>query len=145
VAFKQAAAVMDQMEATRLAALTPHDRAVKLAARAKDYFNRGLLLEAERLFQEAEANDNSLAEAHLGLATVRERTGDQNAARKEANEALKLSPSAEAFMVLGRLDMAENHMDEASRDVGEALKIDPASAAAKELNWEIEARSGKKP
>jgi tetratricopeptide (TPR) repeat protein len=145
VAFKQAAAVMDQMEATRLAALTPHDRAVKLAARAKDYFNRGLLLEAERLFQEAEAKDNSLAEAHLGLATVRERTGDQNAARKEANEALKLAPSAEAFMVLGRLDMAENHMDEASRDVGEALKIDPGSAAAKELNREIEARSGKKP
>jgi tetratricopeptide (TPR) repeat protein len=145
VAFKQAAAVMDQMEATRLAALTPHDRAVKLAVRAKDYFNRGLLLEAERLFQEAEANDHSLPDAHLGLATVRERTGDLNAARKEANEALRLSPSADAFMVLGRLDMAANHMDEASRDVGEALKIDPGSTAAKELNREIEARSGKKP
>ena len=53
-AFKQAALMMDQMEATRLAALSPHDRAVKLAARAKDYFNRGLLLEAERLYQAAD-------------------------------------------------------------------------------------------
>jgi tetratricopeptide (TPR) repeat protein len=145
VAFKQAAVVMDQMEATRLAALPPHDRAVKLAARARDYVNRGLLLEAERLYQKAEADDGSLAEAHAGLATVRERTGDANAARKEANEALKLSPSLDAYLVLGTLDLAANHMDDASRDVGEALKIDPGSATAKELNREIEARSGKKP
>ena len=46
--------MMDQMEATRLAALSPHDRAVKLAAQAKEYFNRGLLLEAERLYQAAD-------------------------------------------------------------------------------------------
>ncbi len=54
-AFKQAALMMDQVEATRLAALSPHDRALKLTGRAKDYFNRGLLLEAERLYQSAEA------------------------------------------------------------------------------------------
>jgi tetratricopeptide (TPR) repeat protein len=145
VAFRQAAVVMDQMQATRLAALPPNDRAVKLSAQAKDYFNRGLLLEAERLYQTAEADDGSLADAHAGLAAVRERTGDQNAARKEANEALKLSPSLDAYLVLGRLDLAANHIDDASRDVREALKMDPGSAVAKELNREIEARSGKKP
>ncbi|MGA9584221.1 MAG: tetratricopeptide repeat protein, partial [Terracidiphilus sp.] len=143
-AFKQAALMMDQMEATRLAALSPHDRAVKLTAQAKDYFNRGLLLEAERLYQQAEADDTSLAEAHAGLAAVRERTGDVTAARKEANAALNLSPSLDAYLVLGRLDMAANHMDDATRDVNEALKLDPASATAKELDREIEARSGKK-
>jgi tetratricopeptide (TPR) repeat protein/TolB-like protein len=145
VAFKQAAAVIDQMEATRLAALPPHDRAVKLAANAKDFFNRGLLLEAERLYQQAESDDGSLADVHTGLAAVRERTGDLSAARKEANAALKLSPSVDAYLVLGRLDMAANHMDDASRDVVEALKIDPGSATAKELNREIEAKTGKKP
>ena len=144
-AFKQAALMMDQVEATRLAALSPHDRALKLTARAKDYFNRGLLLESERLYQSAEADDGSLAEAHAGLAAVRERTGDSGAARKEANAALKLSPSLDAYLVLGRLDMAANHMDDANRDVGEALKIDPGSATAKELNREIEARTEKKP
>lgn len=144
-AFKQAAVVMDQMEATRLAALPAHDRAVKLAAQAKDYFNRGLLLEAERLYQAADADDGLLADGHAGLAAVRERTGDVNAARREAIEALKLSPSLDAYLVLGRLDLAANHMDDASRNVGEALKIDPGSATAKELNREIEARSEKKP
>ena len=118
---------------------------MKLAAQAKNYFNRGLLLEAERLYQTAEADDGSLADAHAGLAAVRERTGDQNAARKEANEALRLSPSLDAYLVLGRLDLAANHIDDASRDVREALKMDPGSAVAKELNREIEARSGKKP
>jgi tetratricopeptide (TPR) repeat protein len=135
--------MMDQMEATRLAALSPHDRAVKLSGRAKDYFSRGLLLEAERLYQAAEANDGSLADAHAGLAAVRERTGDVASARKEANAALKLSPSIDAYLVLGRLDFASNHMDDASRNVAEALKIDPASATAKELNRQIAARSGK--
>jgi cytochrome c-type biogenesis protein CcmH/NrfG len=66
------------------------------------------------------------------------------AARKEANAALQLSPSLDAYLVLGRLDMAANHMDEASKNVHEALKLDPGSATAKELDREIEARSGKK-
>ena len=48
-----------------------------------------------------------------------------HAARKEANAALKLSPSLDAYLVLGRLDLAANHMDDASREIGEALKIDP--------------------
>jgi tetratricopeptide (TPR) repeat protein len=143
-AFKQAAQMMDEMEATRLAALPPHDRAVKLTAQAKEYFNRGLLLEAERLYQAAIADDSRLADAHAGLAAVRERTGDLVSARKEANAALQISPSLDAYLVLGRLDMADNHMDEASREVGEALKLAPANQTALELNREIEARTGKR-
>lgn len=143
-AFKQAVVVMEQMETTRLAALSPHERAVKLAGQAKDYFNRGLLLEAERLYQSAASDDGSLADAHAGLAAVRERTGDSSGARREANTALKLSPSLDAYLVLGRLDLTANHVDDASRDVGEALKLDPDSRTAQELNREIEVRTGKR-
>ena len=144
-AFKQAAQVMDSMEAARLAALPAHARAVKLAGRAKEYFNRGLLLEAERLYQSAVADDAKLADAHAGLAAVRERTGDAAAARKEANEALQISPSVDAYLVLGRLDIAQNQMDDASREVAAALKLDPASRIAQELNRQIEARTSKRP
>jgi tetratricopeptide (TPR) repeat protein len=142
-AFKQAAQVLDSMEATRLAALPAHARAVKLAGRAKEYFNRGLLLEAERLYQSSVADDARLAEAHAGLAAVRERTGDAASARKEANEAIQIAPSADAYLVLGRLDIAANHMDDASREIGEALKLDPASRPAQELHRQIAARTGK--
>ncbi|MGD0714576.1 MAG: hypothetical protein ABSB24_10380, partial [Gaiellaceae bacterium] len=108
VAFRQAALMLDQMDASRLAALTPEKRAQKLAAQAKDYLDRGLLLEAERLYQSAVAADGRVAEAHAGLAEVRERTGDAEGARKEARAALELAPSADAYLVLARLDLKAN-------------------------------------
>jgi Tfp pilus assembly protein PilF len=100
VAFRQAAATLDQMDSARMTALAPHERAVKLAAEGKEYLDRGLLLEAERLFQSAIAADAAVAEAHSGLAEVRERTGDQDAARREANEALQLDPNNQAAKYL---------------------------------------------
>lgn len=142
-AFKQAAQMMEEMEATRLAALPPHERALKLSDRAKEYFRRGLLLEAERLYQSAVSDDQKLAEAHAGLAAVRERTGDTASARREASEALQIAPSVDAYLVLGRLDIADNHIDDASREIQAALRLDPANRPAQELNRQIEAKTGK--
>jgi tetratricopeptide (TPR) repeat protein len=143
VAFRQAAVMMDQIESARLAELTPHERAVNLAVQAKDYLDRGLLLEAERLYQSAVATDGSVADAHAGLADVRERSGDAASARKEAQTALELKPSAEAYLVLGRLDLADNHLDDAGKEAGEALKLDPASRSAQDLSRQVAGQSGK--
>jgi tetratricopeptide (TPR) repeat protein/nucleotide-binding universal stress UspA family protein len=142
VAFRQAALMLDQMDASRLAALTPLKRAQKLAGQAKDYLDRGLLLEAERLYQSAVAADGRVAEAHAGLADVRERTGDAESARKEARAALELAPSADAYLVLARLDLKAGRLDEADKEVGQALALNPASRAAQELRRQIEAREG---
>jgi tetratricopeptide (TPR) repeat protein len=92
-AFRQAAAMMDTVNAGRLAALRPRDRAQALCVRAKSYLDRGLLLEAERLYQDAEVADGTSAEAHAGLAEVREQSGDAEAARREAQTALELNPA----------------------------------------------------
>jgi tetratricopeptide (TPR) repeat protein len=143
-AFRQAAGMMDQMEAARLAELNPHDRAAKLTAQAKDYLDRGLLLEAERLYQSAVSTDGSIAEAHAGLAEVRERSGDSTSARAESKAALELKPVAEAYLVLGRLDLASNHLDDAGKEAGEALKLDPASRAAQDLSRQIELKASGK-
>jgi tetratricopeptide (TPR) repeat protein len=142
VAFRQAALMMDQMDASRLAALTPPERARKLSTQAKGYLDRGLLLEAERLYLSAVAADAKIAEAHAGLAQVRERTGDTDAARKEAHAAIGLKPSADAYLVLGRLDLGASRLNEASKNAGEALRLDPASPAAQELSRQIMAREG---
>jgi tetratricopeptide (TPR) repeat protein len=142
-AFRQAAVMMDQMGTSRLEALSPHDRAVKLASQAKDFLNRGLLLEAERLYQYAVAADRSVAQAHAGLAEVRERTGDSTAARAEAQAALELKPSAEAYLVLGRLDLAAGHLDDAQKEVGQAVQLDPASKGAQDLKRQIALKSGR--
>ena len=140
VAFRQAAVVFDQMEATRLAALAPQERASTLSNQARDFLSRGLLLESERLYQSAVSADNGADEAHTGLAEVRERTGDADGARKEAQAALELKPSAAAYLVLARLDFAASHFEGASHEASEALKLNPNSQAAQELLRQVAAR-----
>ncbi len=144
VAFHQAALMIEQMEASRLAALSPLERAQTLSAQAHDYLDRGLLLEAERLYQAAVAADGKVAEAHAGLAEIRERTGDAEAARKEAVASLELMPSVDAYLVLVRLDLAANHLEEARQNAEAALRIDPKSEPALGLRRQIEAREGQK-
>jgi tetratricopeptide (TPR) repeat protein len=139
-AFRQAAIMLDKMEATRVAALSPQERARTLASQARDYLSRGLLLESERLYQAAVAADSSEEEAHAGLAEVRERTGDTAGARKEARAALELKPSVPAYLVLARLDFAATRLSEAGQEAREALKLDPDSQAAQELLRDIAAR-----
>ena len=143
-AFRQAAAMLDEMNAGRLAALAPRERARTLCAQAKSYLDRGLLLEAERLYHSAVATDASSAEAHAGLAKVRERSGDVDAARNEAHAALELGPSADAYLVLAQLDLAAGSLAEADAEAGNALKLDPASPAAQELLRQISTRMGRR-
>jgi len=144
VAFRQAAQMLDQVDATKLAALTPLERAQKLTAQARGFLDRGLLLEAERLYQSAVSADSKLAEAHAGMAQVRERTGDTVAARNEAHAAIDLKPLVDAYLVLGRLDLAANSLFEANNEVGEALKLDVTNPAARELLRQILAKTGQR-
>jgi tetratricopeptide (TPR) repeat protein/nucleotide-binding universal stress UspA family protein len=143
-AFRQAAVVLDEMTAGRLAALTPRERSRALCTQAKAFLDRGLLLEAERLYQDAVATDGMSAQAHGGLAEVRERNGDAEAARKEAHAALELGPSADAYLVLAQLDLAAGSLVEADTEAGNALKLEPANRAAQELVRQIEAKTGKR-
>jgi len=143
-AFKQAAAVMDEMDAGRLAALPSRDRARALCTQAKVYLDRGLLLEAERLYQAAVAADGQSAEAHAGLAEVRERSGDADAARKEAQASLELGPSGHAYLVLAQLDLAAGNLGTANTDAGNALKLDPSNRAAQDILRQILAKTGQR-
>jgi tetratricopeptide (TPR) repeat protein/TolB-like protein len=140
VAFRQAAQMLDQVDEARLTALPPEQRALKLSAQAKDYLDKGLLLEAERLYQTALASDDRVPEVHAGLAEIRERTGDKADARKEARTSLELMPSIQAYLVMGRLDLAAGHLDEASYDVGEALRIEPGNKKVQDLRQQLEAK-----
>jgi tetratricopeptide (TPR) repeat protein len=143
-AFRQAAQMVDQMDAARMAALSPQQRAQKLCGQANSYLDRGLLLEAERLFHEAAAADPASAEAYLGLARVRQRSGDLDGARKQAEESLKVAPSADAYVLLAQLDLAANRLPQAEDEAGSALKLEPADTAAQDVLRQIQARNGQK-
>ena len=137
-AFRQAALMMDRMDASRLAALTPQERAWTLAGQARDYLDRGMLLEAERLYQSSVAADGTVALGHAGLAEVRERSGDAEGARAEARRALELGPSVDAHLVLARLELAAGQLREAAADADAALGLNPSSTAAQELSRRIQ-------
>lgn len=143
-AFKQAAAMLDQMNEQRLAALSPRERAQALCTQAKGYLDRGLILEAERLYQSAAVADEKSARAHAGLAEVRERSGDATAARKEAHAALELGPSADAYMVLAQLDLAGGSLSQASSEAADALKLEPGDPSIQQLVQQIAAKTEKR-
>ncbi len=142
-AFREAAQSMDAMQAARRASLSPRERAVSLADEAHAYLDRGLLLEAERLYQASIKSDGSLAAAHVGLGEIRERTGDLDSARAEANTAQQMEPTTAGWLLLARIDLARNRLDSAAEETGEALKLDPSNRAALELRSTIAQKQGR--
>jgi tetratricopeptide (TPR) repeat protein len=140
-AFRQASQMLDEMDAATMADLSPRDRAVKLSSLGDGYLTRGLLLEAERLYQQATAADPQFPDAHIGLGRVRQRSGDLDGARKEAQTALAAAPSVGAWVLLAELDLASNRTDEAKTDAQNALRIEPANANAQAMLKQIVART----
>lgn len=128
--FRQAAFEMEQVQTMRLSALPPAERAAALTKEGTQLFNRGLILEAEREFQAALAADPSSSAAHAGLAQVRERSSDPDAARQEALKSLQLQPNVTAHLVLAHLDMQGNQLSSAAGEVSQALQLEPANANA---------------
>jgi tetratricopeptide (TPR) repeat protein len=139
--FRQAAFELEQVQQMRLASMAPNLRAAALVKDGDQFFQRGLVLEAEREYREALAADGSSALAHAGLAAVRERDADPDAARKEAQASIELKPNVPAYLVLARLDLQANQLSAAAGDVGDALKVDPANANAKGMKLAVERRS----
>jgi tetratricopeptide (TPR) repeat protein len=128
--FRQAAFEMEQIQTMRLSALPPDQRAAALTKEGAQFFNRGLILEAEREFQAALTADPSSAAAHAGLAQVRERSNDLDAARQEAQKSLMLKPNVTAHLVLARMDLQANQLSSAAGEVSQALQLEPSNANA---------------
>ena len=128
--FRQVAFQLDQLRAAQLATLPPQQRAAQYSQVGRDYLAQGLVPEAESQFQAALAADPNSAEAHAGLAQVREVSGDAAQARSEAATSLKLQPNVAAWMVLARIDLAANLLPASADDVSHALLIEPTNFAA---------------
>jgi tetratricopeptide (TPR) repeat protein len=138
--FRQAAFEMEQVEQMRLASLKPAQRAAELIRDGDQFFQRGLVLEAEREYREALEADRASALAHAGLAAVWERDGDTDAARQEAHASIQLAANVPAYLVLARLDLQANQLGAAANDVSDALQIDPANANARGMKLALERR-----
>jgi tetratricopeptide (TPR) repeat protein/TolB-like protein len=138
--FRQAAFQLDQMRALRVATLPPAEQVTQYTQAGRDYLAQGLLPEAEQEFQTALAVDQNAAAPHAGLAQVRERSGAANDARSEAEMSIRLSPSADALLILARLDLQANNLPGSAANVSKALKLEPKNTAAAALRNTLQSR-----
>ncbi|MBB5319035.1 tetratricopeptide repeat protein [Tunturibacter empetritectus] len=138
--FRQAAFQLDQMRAMRLATLPPAEQAAEYTRQGHEYLSQGLVPEAEQEFQTAIAADSASAEAHAGLAQVRERSGNAADARAEAQSSIMLRPNVPAYLVLARLDLQTNDPSASASNVSKALKLDPMNSAAQGMRQALQAR-----
>jgi tetratricopeptide (TPR) repeat protein len=138
--FRQAAFEMEQMDEARMATMPPQKHAAALTEAGMRFFNEGLILEAEREFQSALETQSDNAEAHAGLALVREHEGDAKEARAQATESLKTQPNINAYLVLARLDLQANQKPAAAEDVSSALKLEPQNSVARGIKQQIESK-----
>lgn len=143
--FRQAAFEMEQIQAVRLAALPPRERAARLVSSGDQFLNRGLILEAEREYQAAVRADPSSALAHAGLAEVREHSEDMKAARAEAQHSLDITPNVAAYLVMAQADLASNRLSAAATDVSAALRLEPSNPSAQGMKQKVEARGQQVP
>lgn len=138
--FRQAAFLLDQTRAMRLATLPPADRAAEYSRQGREYLSEGLLPEAEKEFQSAIEADADSADAHAGLAQIRDASGDATQARVEADLSIKLKPTAAAWLVLARLDLASNQLLNCAEDVTHAQQLEPNNTAAQAMRLALQQR-----
>jgi tetratricopeptide (TPR) repeat protein len=137
--FRQLAAEIENATEARLQKTDPAGRAAYRVERGRELLDQGLVGEAEKQFREAVIIDPTNAAAHAGLAYVLQSTKDSASARNEAQASLRLAPSAEAYLVLARLDLADNNTVAAQQNIQRALALDPANAVAVALQHDIAA------
>lgn len=143
--FRQLALEIEINSEAKLQKSDPTTHAAFHVQRGQQFISQGLMGEAEREFREAVILDPAIAEAHAGLARVLESSQDAQGARNEARASIRLKPNSDAYLVLARLDMADNNLSAAEQDVAHVLLIDPTNAAAVSLKQDIATAMGRKP
>jgi Tfp pilus assembly protein PilF len=129
--FRQLALEIDNSNEARLAKADPASHAAFHLQHGQELLQEGLVGEAEKQFREAVVLNPTSAEAHALLAQVLASSQDNVGARNEAQASLN------AYLILARLDLADNKSTSASQNVDHALALEPANAAAMALKHTI--------
>jgi Tfp pilus assembly protein PilF/TolB-like protein len=141
--FRQLALEIENAGEARLQQAPPAQHAAYHVQRGQELLEHGIAGEAEKQFREAVLLDPKNAAAHAGLARALESEQSNDEARTEAREALRLKPLPEAYLVLARLDIAENNEASAEQNLEHALALDPENAAAASLKHDLAARQSR--
>jgi tetratricopeptide (TPR) repeat protein len=135
-ALRQLAELEGERE-TRYATLPRTEHAAAHVRSGKEMMRDGILEQAEAAFREAILLDPNNVEAHLGLARVLESRNELAEARAEARTANRLEVTADAFLVITRVELKQSRYEAAAESLARALKIDPMNKEAAALQQEL--------
>ncbi len=110
----------------------------------KELLAHGFSTEADAEFRHAAAVDPSSPAPLAALAEVFEARGDAAKARAQAEASLRIRESAEAYLVLARLDLRENRMETAAQNINRALQLEPGNSAGLDLKRTLAAKLAEK-
>jgi Tfp pilus assembly protein PilF/TolB-like protein len=136
--YRQLALAIERTAEAKLANDGPRQHAAFHTERGQQLLSQGFYADATKAFEEAIQFDPTNAAAHAGLAQAYAATGKDQQAVAEASAALKLQPSAGAYILLARQNLKDNKLSAASEEVDRALELDPGNQDAQKLKHDID-------
>jgi tetratricopeptide (TPR) repeat protein len=143
-AFRQMTMQMGSWAEERFARSDPRAHARFHLELGKELLAHGFTTEAEAEFRHAAAIDPSSTAPLTALAEDYDVRGDAREARAQAEAALRIRESAEAYLILARLDLRENRMEAAAQNINRALQLEPGNPAGQDLKRTLAAKLAEK-
>ena len=143
-AFRQMTMQMGSWAEERFALSDPRAHARFHLELGKELLAHGFTTEAEAEFRHAAAIDPSSTAPLTALAEDYDVRGDAREARAQAEAALRIRESAEAYLILARLDLRENRMEAAAQNINRALQLEPGNPAGQDLKRTLAAKLAEK-
>ena len=143
-AFRQLTTQMQGWVEQRFARSDAHAHARFHVERGKELLAHGFATEAEDEFRHARTVDPSSPAPLLGLVDTALARGNNKEARSQAEAALRQHESADAYVVLARLDLSENRVDAAANNLKQAARLDPGNPEVQSLKRAIAAKLAEK-
>jgi Flp pilus assembly protein TadD/TolB-like protein len=147
-AFRQMTTQMQGWVEQQFARSDPHAHARFHLELGKELLAHGFIAEAEAEFRHAAAIDPSSTAPFTALAAVLaddyEASGAAREARAQAEAALRIHESVDAYLILARLDLRENRMEAATQNINRVLQLEPANPTAQDLKRTLTAKQAEK-
>lgn len=122
----------------------PHAHARFHLELGNELLAHGFTTEAESEFRHAAAVDPTSTAPLTALAEDYDARGDLTEARAQAEAALRIRQSADAYLILARLDLQENKMTAAAENIDRALQLEPGNSAGQDLKRTVAAKLAEK-
>jgi len=143
-ALRQMTMQMGNWAEERFARSDPRAHARYHVELGKELLAHGFTAEAEAEFRHAAAVDPASTAPLTALAEDYDARGDAREARAQAEAALRIRESAEAYVILGQLDLEENRIEAAAQNVTRALQLEPGNPTGQNLKRILAAKLAEK-